>query len=110
MIHIGNVGGAGKLLLDPISGVVWEEHGGRINKHPVNASLDAFNRCVETLLVVLQEAYSRGEEREDEDVAIEFEQKVHEIDPLSNGVDSFWYEIRWGIAIGDFEDADFLQD
>jgi hypothetical protein len=104
-IRFGFTGAFGNLLLDVSSGNVVEQLQDESNVSFVNTSLEAFNRCLEAFAGKFQLGDPDDEgEAEDAEVAREIERDVIAIDPDAYVEDSFWYELRWSVAIGDFSD------
>jgi hypothetical protein len=106
-LRFGATGAFGSLLFDTSSGNVVEKLDGDPEVSLVNTSLDAFNRCLEAFSVKFPLAEIDDEDEEEErnnSVAREIERELRLIDPEGYREDSFWYEVRWGVAIGDFSD------
>lgn len=96
-VHFGSTGAFGSILLDLESGNVMEmQKGGALIKF-VNESVDKFIECLQVFLSLLSSS-----EEDDEGVADELEVAVKEIDAQAYRENSFWYEIRWSVALGDF--------
>ena len=73
----------------------------------VNTSLDAFTHCLEEFSAKFPLAEIEDEdeaEERDRGVARKIEEDVLRIDPDAYVENSFWYEVRWGVAIGDFRE------
>lgn len=97
-IFIGFTGTFGRLMLDVRSGNVIETSEDASYVSFVNTYLGAFVQCLEVLSSIL----SGGVDKEDEELASDFEAEILRIDSPACGEGNFWYEIRWAIAIGDF--------
>lgn len=107
LVRFGSTGACGSLLLDASSGNVMESLDGKSDVNLVNTSLDAFNRSLEAFFVKFPlDDIEDEEEAEGRDnrVAREIENDVRLIDPEAYSENSFWYEVRWSVAIGDFSD------
>ncbi|OSZ61569.1 hypothetical protein OQI_04485 [Streptomyces pharetrae CZA14] len=107
VIEFGSTGFFGSLLVDVSSGSILERVQDATNLSMVNTSLSAFNNCLEMF-----SEYFPLDQIDDEDASIErnarvareIESDVKRIDPEAYEEGSFWYEVRWSVAIGDFED------
>ncbi|MFH9090969.1 SUKH-4 family immunity protein [Streptomyces sp. NPDC017673] len=97
-ICIGRTGIFGRFVLDVQSGKIIEESEDYSYSNFVNSSLTAFIQCLQMLSALLDGVH----EGEDEELANMFESQIRQIDPQAYREGSFWYEIRWSIAIGDF--------
>jgi len=107
LLRFGATGAFGSLLLDTSSGAVVEKLEDAPKVSLVNTSLGAFNRCLEAFSVKFPVDEIEDEDEEEErnnDVAREIEREVRLIDPEAYRENSFWYEVRWSVAIGDFSD------
>lgn len=105
LIRFGFTGAFGSLLLDTSSGHVVEQLQDEPNVSFVNTSLEAFNRCLGAFAGKFPFGDSDDEDEEvDAEVAREIEADVIAIDPDAYVEGSFWYELRWSVAIGDFSD------
>lgn len=105
MIRFGRTGIFGALLVDLASGNVVQQIQDDPDVSMVNTSLSAFNRCLEVFLNRFPLDELEDEDEEDERnarVAREIESDLKRIDPQAYTEDSFWYEVRWSVAIGDF--------
>ncbi|MFI5800196.1 SUKH-4 family immunity protein [Streptomyces sp. NPDC051677] len=107
LIVFGFTGALGSLLLDLSSGCVMEKVEGDSSLSLVNTSLDSFNRCLAAFsakfpLAEIEDA-DEAEER-DNRVAREVEEEICRIDRQVYAESSFWYEVRWSVAIGNFRD------
>ncbi|MGW1616510.1 SUKH-4 family immunity protein [Streptomyces sp. NPDC002285] len=105
MIRFGRTGIFGALLVDLASGNVVQQIQADPNVSLVNTSLSAFNSCLEVFLSRLPLEELEDEDEEDARnarVAREIESDLKRIDPQAYTEDSFWYEMRWSVASGDF--------
>jgi hypothetical protein len=105
MIRFGYTGAFGTLLLDLASGNIVERLHDDDDVKVVNTSLAAFNSCLEAFLDKFPLDDIEDEDAADErnaQVARQIESELTRIDPNSYVEGSFWYEVRWGVAIGDF--------
>ncbi|MFD5856773.1 SUKH-4 family immunity protein [Streptomyces chartreusis] len=105
MIRFGRTGVFGALLVDLGSENVVQQIQGNPEVSLVNTSISAFNSCLEVLLDRLPLDELEDEDEEDERsgrVAREIESALKEIDPQAYTDDSFWCEVRWSVATGDF--------
>jgi hypothetical protein len=96
-VHFGSTGAFGSILLDVESGNVMEMQTGGVLVKFVNESVDKFIECLQVFLSLLSSS-----EGDDEEVADELEVAVKEIDAQAYKENSFWYEVRWSVALGDF--------
>ncbi|MHC3475637.1 SUKH-4 family immunity protein [Streptomyces sp. 7R007] len=107
LIEFGLTGAFGVLLLDLSSGVVLERVNGESDLSVVNTSIDTFNRCLCVFYSKFPFPKIEDDDESDERdnrVAREVEEEVRRIDPEAYEENSFWYEVRWSVAIGDFSD------
>jgi hypothetical protein len=103
-LRFATTGASGSLLLDVSSGRVVEIQTGS-GVSLVNTSLESFIDCLEVFVEHLAHLESNdGDEEVDEEVASELEASILRIDPDAFSEGSFWYEVRWSVAIGDFSD------
>ncbi|MFC3577720.1 SUKH-4 family immunity protein [Streptomyces yaanensis] len=105
LILFGSTGVFGRLMVDVASGVVLEKLEGYSDVSLVNTSLEAFNRCLEVFaakMPLLEIDDEEEAEEVDREIAKGLEEDVRRIDPEAYVENSFWYEIRWSVAIGDF--------
>jgi len=105
LVLFGFTGAFGSLLLDLSSGHVMEKLQNDPDVSLVNTSLEAFKRCLGEFHAKFPlsdiDDEDEAEER-DNKVAREIEKDVLRIDPQAYNENSFWYEVRWSVAIGDF--------
>ncbi|MFF8401755.1 SUKH-4 family immunity protein [Streptomyces sp. NPDC015684] len=96
-IRFATTGAFGSLLLDADSGMVFEIHDEDSGVNFVNETMGKFTRCLEFFSSLLV-----GQAEDDDELADELEAGIREIDPRAYEENSFWYEVRWGVALGDF--------
>ncbi|MFJ6723870.1 SUKH-4 family immunity protein [Streptomyces sp. NPDC091281] len=108
LVLFGTTGLSGTLLLDVRSGSVVFRVQGSLQLGVVNSSVDAFNRCLEVFsekLEALDEGITEDEDELDalnNRIAREMEKEFRRIDGGFYSEQNFWYELRWGVANGDF--------
>ncbi|MBT2411109.1 SUKH-4 family immunity protein [Streptomyces sp. ISL-12] len=106
-IHFGFTGASGRLLVDAENGKVMETHG-ESGISFVNSSLAEYADCLSFFSSLLSEFESEegveSDENEDEDerLARKLEEEIRRIDAQAYQENTYWYEIRWGVSLGDF--------
>ncbi|MFG3292683.1 SUKH-4 family immunity protein [Streptomyces sp. NPDC048179] len=110
LVQFAFTGAFGKLLIDPESGEVMETRDGSTTS-TVNSSLEKFADCLKFFTDLLSSAEVEddprdGDEGEDEDedeaLAQRLEAGIRKIDSRAFREDSYWYEIRWAVSLGDY--------
>ncbi|MEU8295585.1 SUKH-4 family immunity protein [Streptomyces pseudogriseolus] len=105
MVIFGQTGAFGHLLVDLATGHVVEQIRNDPEVALVNTSLAAFTECLKAFINNLPLGELEDEDEVEErnaQVAREIENALRRIDPKAYTEDSFWYEARWGVAIGNF--------
>ncbi|GAA2733494.1 SUKH-4 family immunity protein [Streptomyces nogalater] len=106
-VWFGSSGATGRLMVDSGSGSVFETHDASTVTF-VNESLGKFIECLEAFSsVVLDGAENRdpadeADEDEGERMARRLEERIRMIDPRAYEEDTFWYDIRWDVSLGDW--------
>ncbi|MDG4857751.1 SUKH-4 family immunity protein [Streptomyces sp. T-3] len=107
-VKFGLSGISGDMLIDLSSQRVVEMQGGASEPSLVNTSIERFQACVREFI----EGFPFYETAEDEDdfesAAQKLEESICRLDPEAYFEGGYWYEIRWGIAIGDFATEDLV--
>ncbi|MFD4600822.1 SUKH-4 family immunity protein [Streptomyces sp. NPDC058464] len=108
LVQFGFTGAFGKLMIDLESREVLETHDGSTVSF-VNSSLERFAECLQffvDLLSGVEEAGGPEDEGEGEDeneaLAQRLEAGIRGIDSRAYREDSYWYEIRWAVSLGDY--------
>ncbi|MGW5449269.1 SUKH-4 family immunity protein [Streptomyces asiaticus] len=105
-LKFGSAGMFGSILLDPRSGQVMESGRDLTSVSLVNTSLQCFISCVRGFIGCFP-FYSRDSDSDEwESVAQKIEELVCRLDPEAYHEDSFWFEVRWSVATGDFATED----
>ncbi|MFD3442773.1 SUKH-4 family immunity protein [Streptomyces sp. NPDC058685] len=101
-LKFGSTGLFGSILLDPTTGRVLEAGKSMDSVSLVNTSLSHFIACLSSLVERFPFYSSDSEDDEWESAALGLESVVRQVDQEAYDEGSFWYEIRWSIASGDF--------
>jgi hypothetical protein len=101
--RFGTFGMDGDALLHPESGVVKARypHG---PVHFVNSSMEAFTKCVEGVLAMYPFYGEDSEPEVCEAAAVRVEGFIQRVDPVAYEDDTFWFDFRWDVTLGDFWD------
>lgn len=105
-LKFGSTGMFGSILLDPRSGRVMEAGRDLASVNLVNTSLERFISCIRGFIECFP-FYSRDSGNDEwECAAGKVEELVCRLDAEAYREDSFWFEVRWSVATGDFATED----
>ncbi|WP_399925100.1 SUKH-4 family immunity protein [Streptomyces kanamyceticus] len=106
LLKFGSTGAFGSVLFDAESGKVLETDREARETALVNSSLEHFSACIESFINAFPFYESGEDDEEAEEAAQGIEDAIIRIDPDAYYEGSFWYEVRWSVAIGDFATED----
>lgn len=105
-LRFGSAGMFGSILLDPRTGRVMESGRDLASVSLVNTSMERFISCVRGFIGCFP-FYSRDSGSDEwEAAAQKVEELVCRLDPEAYHEYSFWFEVRWSVATGDFATED----